>query len=282
MDLEPTAAAGMASQAHADESWRWGDTAIDPSSKDLPGLKLRYLLEHLPEHGKVIEIGCGEGKILRSLAKLRPQLELHGCDVREPHVTAEGYSFHYAPDGDIPLADASCDVVLIVDVLEHVPDPRVMLKEARRLLRGSGRLVAFVPVEGEALSFYALFRAILGQNTYVIAKQHIQAFSHASLVRLVAEFFEIVDRRFAYHAVGQLLDAGFFAAIRLKSLQRFWWRDNVYYHPNKTNLSLASSAMNKLLQLGNLIAWCESTLLAKSQLGAAGLLFEARPRPERG
>lgn len=268
----------MPIQATAEPIVRWGESAIDPKSRDLPGLKMNYLLAHLPDRGRILEIGCGEGKILRTLAARRPTLELHGCDVRLPRVAALGYQFHHTPEGKIDLPDRSCDAVLIVDVLEHVADPHALLEEAQRLLRVNGRLVGFVPVEGELLSFYTLFRLLLGEDTYAVTKEHVQAFTHTELLDLLGGRFEIVDRRYAYHAIGQLLDATFFAAARLRAIRRFWWQDNVYYHPNKDRMSRPSAALNKLLQLGNRIAWSESTLLADSRIGAAGLLFEARRR----
>lgn len=43
--------------------------------------------------------------------------------------------------GNLPLADASCDVVLSSQVLEHVADPRAYLAEAHRVLRAKGRLL---------------------------------------------------------------------------------------------------------------------------------------------
>ena len=40
------------------------------------------MLSGLPEHGRVLEIGCGSGRILNTIAVHRPGLSLHGCDIR--------------------------------------------------------------------------------------------------------------------------------------------------------------------------------------------------------
>lgn len=45
----------------------------------------------------------------------------------------------------LPLADASVDVVCLLDVIEHLPDPADALAEAARVLRPQGRLVVNVP-----------------------------------------------------------------------------------------------------------------------------------------
>lgn len=256
----------------------WGRTLVDPESQDLPGLKFKFLLERLPDRGRVLEIGCGEGKILRSIAPFKPHLELHGSDVREPRSDAQGFTFHRSLTAPA-LAEHSFDVILIVDVLEHVPDPKQLLIEARRLLRPSGKLLAFVPVEGERLSFYSLFRWLLGQDTFAVTKDHVQSFTHSELIRLVSESFEVLEVRYAYHALGQLMDASFFAATRLRSLRSFWWNDNSYYNPPRAQMSWSSRVLNGLLQLGNRIAWSESTLLAGVRLGAAGVLLTAAEFP---
>ena len=46
---------------------------------------------------------------------------------------------------DVPLPDGHAAVVCLLDVIEHLPDPRAALREARRLLKPGGRLVVTVP-----------------------------------------------------------------------------------------------------------------------------------------
>ena len=49
------------------------------------------------------------------------------------------------PGGPLPVAAGSFDLVLLLDVLEHVPDPAFVLGEIRRLLTPGGRLVISLP-----------------------------------------------------------------------------------------------------------------------------------------
>jgi SAM-dependent methyltransferase len=45
----------------------------------------------------------------------------------------------------VPLPDGKTDCVLCTEVLEHLPDPQACVREAHRLLREQGRLIASVP-----------------------------------------------------------------------------------------------------------------------------------------
>lgn len=255
------------------EGAHWGADAVDLAEPSLPGLKAAFLVASAPETGCLLEIGSGDGKLLRTLARHKPSLELHGCDIRAPQTEPDTYTFH-ASKGGIPMADSSVDVVVMFDVLEHVPDPAAMLAEARRVLRAGGRFIAFIPVEGEPVSFYTLYRALLGKQIYATTKDHIQAFRHEQLRTLLNEYFTLEEVRYAYHLLGHLMDASFFAATRLGALRRFWWKDNVYYNPEESKRESGSaSTLNKLLQLGNRIAFLESRWLSRVRATSAGVLI---------
>lgn len=45
----------------------------------------------------------------------------------------------------LPLADASVDTVLLLDVLEHLAEPEAALSEASRVLRQDGKLLLTIP-----------------------------------------------------------------------------------------------------------------------------------------
>lgn len=253
---------------------RWGGAAIDPTAHDLPALKAAYLLRHAPAAGKLLELGSGEGKILRTLGRARPQLTLIGCDVRDVPPSDGAFEFRRAERG-LPAADAELDAVVFVDVLEHVLDPAQTLADVRRALRPGGLLIGFIPLEGEPLSAYALYRALLGRDLYRHTKEHEQSFTRSSALGLLSGF-ELLDVRHAYHALGQTLDATFFAAARLPRLRRFWWTENRYYRPERRDLALLPRLLNGMLGLGNRLAYAESRLLSRVSWFSAGLLFAAR------
>ena len=260
------------------ETPRWGSEPVDLAEHSLPALKVRFLLEHAPETGRILEVGSGDGKILRTFAQHRPQLRLCGCDVREWNDRDPSIDFRRLTSKDLPYDDSSFDAVMISDVLEHVDDPVHLIAELSRVLRPGARFVAFVPLEGERWSAYTLFRTLLGADLYKRTKEHVQAFTHGDVRRMLSNQFELVHLEHCYHPLGQLMDASFFAAAALPRIQRFWWRENRYYAPADEHTGGFAGALNRLLELGNAIAYAESRLLARWRLGATGILFEAHRR----
>lgn len=263
----------------ASSALRWGSAPVDTRGASLPALKASFLTAHAPASGVVCEIGSGEGKFLRTLAAVHPGLVLHGCDVRSPREERPEYEFRMIDEDRLPYEDASVDAVLIFDVLEHVADPARILGEAARILKRDGRLLAFVPVEGEPVSFYEMYRRLLGRDLYVGTKHHVQSFTHGGLRAILAPRFVIEKRRYAYHALGQLMDSSFFAAAKLRAVSDFWSNDNVYYAPEGARPGVVARGLNVALQIGNAAAFVESTLLARVRTGSTGELLVARHAP---
>ncbi len=56
---------------------------------------------------------------------------------KRPHAQADVAS--------LPFADSCFDIVICAEVLEHVPDPRAVLRELHRVLKPGGTLLACVP-----------------------------------------------------------------------------------------------------------------------------------------
>jgi SAM-dependent methyltransferase len=257
-------------------NFHWGTDVVDIEGRHLPGLKASFLVRHAPTSGCVVEIGCGGGKMLRTLRSHHPSLQLFGCDVRPLDVATEAFTFQplELTTSALPYADASMDCVSVMDVLEHVPAPAATLDEITRILKPGGRLVAFVPVEGELFSFYSFYRKLLGANLYAETKEHIQAFSHAALRALIAARLQIQTQQYAYHFLGHAMDASMYAATKIPSLGRLFWQENQYYTkaPSK---GLPARALNGALSLANFVAYAESKQFANTRTFAAGTLIVA-------
>lgn len=95
---------------------------------------------------RILDLGCRDGAL--SSAYLDGN-SIVGVDVdRTALARAEkrGLATTWADlDDPLPFADASFDVVVVAEVLEHLRLPERMLDEARRVLRPGGLLVGSVP-----------------------------------------------------------------------------------------------------------------------------------------
>jgi 2-polyprenyl-3-methyl-5-hydroxy-6-metoxy-1,4-benzoquinol methylase len=96
--------------------------------------------------GRVLDVGCGEGRTLEQLRDLGWQVEGVDFDSRALRsAEARGVPVRLGTLADQRYPDSSFDAVVHRHVLEHVPDPVALLAECRRVLRPDGRLVLLTP-----------------------------------------------------------------------------------------------------------------------------------------
>lgn len=131
---------------------------------------------HLRPGDHILEIGCGNGKLLPALlahidAPTYVGLDIAATIVAEAiaftaDVVASGRAaFHLASVDAIPCADSSFDETFAVNVFYFWPDPVRALREMRRVLRPAGiSIVAVVTPDTAATAAFA--REELGCRTY--------------------------------------------------------------------------------------------------------------------
>lgn len=93
--------------------------------------------------GKVLDIGCGDRWASHAMAS---DCDYVGLDY--PATVIKGYTGRadvFADAGRLPFANASFNSVLLLDVLEHLPDPQTAISECARVLAPEGKLIAHVP-----------------------------------------------------------------------------------------------------------------------------------------
>lgn len=98
---------------------------------------------------RILEVGVGEGVVTQRLAERFPDTPVVGVDLPDPALAERwrggGFACSYADATRLPFADETFDLVLAIEVLEHVPIPDRALAEVQRVCRGD--LVASVPFE---------------------------------------------------------------------------------------------------------------------------------------
>ena len=104
--------------------------------------------------GRVLEVGCGRGEFAVWLAAQRPDFEITAMDfsaaaieIARERACACGcqVTFEQGDAEAIPFPDASFDIVISCECMEHVPSPPKMARELARVLKPGGRLCLTTP-----------------------------------------------------------------------------------------------------------------------------------------
>jgi SAM-dependent methyltransferase len=91
----------------------------------------------------ILEVGCGEGMMFEGTSTTPVQMDVSMTRVQRARGKAR---YLLCADGyELPFADASFGLVLLIAVLEHTSEPWRLLQEARRVLKPGGRVLIVVP-----------------------------------------------------------------------------------------------------------------------------------------
>jgi len=146
---------------------------------------LRTLVKYKLPPARVLELGSSHGGFVALLGWAGFEargLELSRSIVDLAHNTFEAPTLT-GPLEDQSLEGASLDVVILMDVLEHLPDPARTLQEAARLLEPDGILVIQTP-EYPELPYETLERESRRFLEMLKPDEHLFLFSQASLATL--------------------------------------------------------------------------------------------------
>lgn len=117
---------------------------LHPGRRAKVDFEVFYLNSH--KGGRLLEIGCGSGAMLKSMVERGWQAE--GLDF-DPAAVAnarqKGLTVHLGSMGDQNFSAGSFDAIVMSHVIEHVPAPRTLLQECHRVLKPGGRLVMITP-----------------------------------------------------------------------------------------------------------------------------------------
>ena len=163
--------------------------------------KIRYFqkvsqwMESHKSQGTLLDVGCGPGFFLSSLGK---HWHSEGIDL-SPYAVEYGrrefgLKLRHGEFAPGIYEAGSFDVVAMMQVFDHLPDPRQTLGEVRRILRNDGLLVMTSIVNGS--SFCA---RVFAGGYRLIAPNHLYYFSPTNLKQLLSEFgFELEVIKFPY------------------------------------------------------------------------------------
>ena len=98
-------------------------------------------IDAIPDKSSVLDIGCFDGQLLSSLAS---DLQCFGVEVHEEaarRAENKGISIIGRDLSEIDEIDQLFDIVIATDVIEHVHDPLLFLKNIARITRRNGVII---------------------------------------------------------------------------------------------------------------------------------------------
>ena len=158
------------------------------------GLRQDVALRVVRPGGRLLDVGCGRGAVA-SLLSARFD-EVHGIDAddRALEKAAERGVAVARVDLDrdpLPFEDGSFDAVVSLDVIEHVLDPAVFVRELARVLRPGGNVYLATP----NVRFVGYLRSLVLKGRFPLTSSdprgwqggHIHFFTNADLEALLTE-----------------------------------------------------------------------------------------------
>jgi SAM-dependent methyltransferase len=147
--------------------------------------------------GAILENGCGLGMYVEHMAPFGGRI--YGLEYDFERAAQAGQrspTIINAAGETLPYPAASFDLILSHEVLEHVADDRLAVREMLRVLRPGGRAVIFVPNRGYPFETHGIFwrgKYYFGNKPFVNylprawrdrLAPHVRVYSRSDLVKL--------------------------------------------------------------------------------------------------
>jgi 2-polyprenyl-3-methyl-5-hydroxy-6-metoxy-1,4-benzoquinol methylase len=161
---------------------------------DSPGSTHNMVVELVPVGARVLEFGCATG-YMSTVLKERRNVTITGIEISpEAAATAEGHCDRVIVgdaeiiDFDQLLQGEEFDAIIFADVLEHLRDPRAVLRKVRGLLSDRGSVIASMPnVAHGSVRLALLAGDFRYTETGLLDKTHLRFFTRESLQDLFEE-----------------------------------------------------------------------------------------------
>jgi SAM-dependent methyltransferase len=153
-----------------DELWE-----LVPAEPGPPPKHLVAFVRGLGDAGRALDVGCGDGRLSAELAAAdltAADVSAVALDRARPRLPGARL-VELEPDAPLPLGDATFDLVLCAETIEHVRDVQLLLSEIRRVLRPGGTLALTTPAHSP-----------LGRRPDPLSP-HLRQFTRRSLSRLL-------------------------------------------------------------------------------------------------
>lgn len=148
-------------------------------------------LQEIDEGARVLDLGCAGGYVAASL-KAAKECHVVGVDMfpLPEGIVLDGFRIHNLNDGFPDVDVAAFDVLLMLDVIEHLASPEEFVRQMRDALKMTPDKKLVVST-GNIAFFVTRFMLLLGQFNYgkrgTLDMTHTRLFTFASMRKLFEE-----------------------------------------------------------------------------------------------
>jgi len=145
-----------------------------------------------PQADRVLEVGCAEGNTLAWIKSIRGCSWIGGVELinevaERARTRVDEVYLGNIETMDLPLEKSSLDMVLCLDVLEHLIDPWGQIGRLHRLLKPGGVLIASIPnIRHYSIIYQLLFNGSWNyRQDGLLDKTHLRFFTRSTAIQLV-------------------------------------------------------------------------------------------------
>lgn len=211
------------------------DTSINPialkAKEFLDRRKVKNWLQYVTtdlEKLNFLDVGCGNGRYLQMLHRLGvPKSQLYGIEMSQGAIASlqnEGYNAYSGRLEDVEheLPENTLDLIVLLQVIEHVEYPKKTVQTLSRLLRSGGVLVLETP-NTQSLDANLFQRGYWGGYHF---PRHWNLFDRSTLTHLVtAANLQVKDIQFLPSPAFWILSYHHAIADRWQNLKLATWFD---------------------------------------------------------
>lgn len=117
----------------------------------------RQLTGEMPHPRRILELGCGNGGMLRVLRRSCPEATVVGMDLFFEglrHARSRDAGLLVQGDVNHPPLGVQFDLIGMFDVIEHIPDHIGVLRSAGKILKPDGSMLITVPAHPSLWSYF--------------------------------------------------------------------------------------------------------------------------------